>query len=696
MKLKDCLNLIFKVILCLCVTNETWAIESISLTQESKLITPEVYIYNSTADTASASTIWKQKEYFERNNNPTIPGYLFNENTSIWVRIQLKNPEYQREFRILIENSNLDLIEEYRIVEDEPIWVSTQGQIFPFEFRKIDNPEFIYNLEVAQKEMVTLLFKLKNNESQSIPIWIGSKDSISAKTNKKSLFYGFFGGIFLVMFLYNTILYFSTKYKIYAFYSVYVFFIGLGLFTWTGYSFKFIWPNATWFSQRAFIFFLSLVAISAVLFTQKYLNTKKKSPSFHKGLNVFMMAYIIVIFVNIFSIPIAQILVNVLGVSVLYILVYAIYLSYKGSSEARIYLVAWSFYLLGVLVYFFREFNFIPHNHFSFHMVHYGSAVEVVLLSLALANRINILKREKRQITEHQNALLEEKVEERTNELELALQDLRLTQSQLVEAEKMASLGQLTAGVAHEINNPINFISSNIKPLELDLKDIYSIILEIEKTAGSNPTNLSAEIKEIKEKYNFQFTVEEIEALINGIKQGAERTTEIVHGLKTFSSLNQSDFKIGNIHHGLEATLMILKSKTKGIILNKIYGDLKDINTLHGQLNQVFMNILDNAIYACSQKAYAENENPEIKIKTLQDEEITSVIISDNGVGMSKQIMDRIYEPFFTNKPVGSGSGLGMSIVHGILQKINADLKIHSQEGFGTELVINLKNKAKL
>jgi ligand-binding sensor domain-containing protein/signal transduction histidine kinase len=287
---------------------------------------------------------------------------------------------------------------------------------------------------------------------------------------------------------------------------------------------------------------------------------------------------------------------------------------------------------------------------------------------------------------------LEHKVAERTKEvlmqkeeLEVALENLKSTQNQLIESEKMASLGQLTAGVAHEINNPINFVSANIKPLKRDIEDIIKILFEYERIVKQKSLEKNfIEINKLKESLDYVFLLEEIDNLLKGIGEGAVRTAEIVRGLRNFSRLDENELKLADINEGLESTLLILKNKFKNRIqIRKTFSDIPQIYCYPGKLNQVFMNILNNAMQAIPETGI-------IEIKTYSENGEVAVSIRDNGVGMPGEVKKRIFEPFYTTKEVGRGTGLGLSISYGIIEKHHGTISVHSKEGEGTEFIIRL------
>ena len=279
-------------------------------------------------------------------------------------------------------------------------------------------------------------------------------------------------------------------------------------------------------------------------------------------------------------------------------------------------------------------------------------------------------------------------------ELNSALESLKGAQSQLVHSEKMASLGQLTAGIAHEINNPINFISSGMNSLKMSIESMKEILFEYERIdEGEDPKEVLEDIKELKEDHEYDELMDELGELINDINYGVSRTIEIVKGLRVFSRLDEEEVKAANINENIDATLTLLRNKTKNRIkISKFYDEkMKDIECYPGQLNQVFMNILNNGIQAIPE----ERKDGEITIYTEEEKDQVVVRLKDNGVGIPEDIKNRIWEPFFTTKPVGVGTGLGMSITYGIVEKHNGTIDLISEVGKGTEFVITLPKNIK-
>lgn len=296
---------------------------------------------------------------------------------------------------------------------------------------------------------------------------------------------------------------------------------------------------------------------------------------------------------------------------------------------------------------------------------------------------------------------LEQQVEQRTAELSQALQQLQSSQMQLIQSEKMSALGNLVAGVAHEINNPIGFVSGNLNHLENYLKDLLHLI-ELYQHHYTQPV---ATIQSAIEDMDLDYMRADAPKLIHSTQEGMRRLKHISTSLRTFSRAD-SDLPVSlNLHEGLDSTLLILKHRLKskdsypGIEVIREYGALPEVECYAGQLNQVFMNLLANAIDALEEsnagRSLAELQaNPnKITIQTeLSDDQQFAVIrIQDNGVGMTNVVRQKIFNHLFTTKEVGKGTGLGLAIAHQIVvEKHGGTIEVTSAPGEGTEFIIRL------
>ena len=293
---------------------------------------------------------------------------------------------------------------------------------------------------------------------------------------------------------------------------------------------------------------------------------------------------------------------------------------------------------------------------------------------------------------------LEDKVAQRTQELnqknvhlKKTLTQLKKTQVQLIQSEKMSSLGQMVAGIAHEINNPVNFIYANLGYTDGYTKDLLHLVKLYQEYC---PEDIE-EIEDFLEEMDFEFLVKDLPNLVQSMREGANRIATIVKSLRNFSRLDESELKSVDIHDGIENTLLILQNRLKAksdrsaITVVKNYTKLPQVECYASELNQVFLQIFTNAIDALEE---AGREEPQISISTLVvPQNSISIEITDNGVGMTPEVIEKLFDPFFTTKPVGKGTGMGMSIGYQIVvDKHKGSLKCNSNVGEGTQLIITI------
>jgi len=317
-------------------------------------------------------------------------------------------------------------------------------------------------------------------------------------------------------------------------------------------------------------------------------------------------------------------------------------------------------------------------NHLEAILKERTEEIQQILEELAVTNEVLVTTNEMQQTTNRE-------LEKQKHILEQTIEKLQNTQSQLVQSEKMASLGVLTSGIAHEINNPVNFISSSIQGLKITLAALLQLINEYEKITSENAGAKLREIHNLKAEIEFDYLIEGINTLTNNMLTGVNRTTEIIKGLRAFSRLDDDVLILTDIHENLDSTLILVFAQYKDRIeLHKNYGNIPKIYCFPSQLNQVFMNILSNAVQSIEGKGT-------INIKTYKSDNNTiSISITDTGCGISEEIQSKIFEPFFTTKEVGKGTGLGLSISYGIIEKHNGKIQFNSKLEHGTEFVITL------
>lgn len=638
----------------------------------------------------------------------------FDNGKSAYVHIKIPDAASKGDYTILLNYALIDTLRLYHKKTNGEIVLAVEtGQAFKFNTRLFASSDFVFPIDPAVSDYY---FEVYSHKPLVLPFQLVQRQELTERLSRNDFLFGIYAGIIMVMFLYNLVIYFLTRDRSYLFYILYLLTLGLAQAALFGYSDRYLIGWAPYLNKIFAVLSGALVGIASIFFINNFLRLKTKAPKFRKLLLLVIPLDLIAITLLLLGYEaFAYKMVNMVALTGSIIaIIAAVKLAQSGYKPANFFLLAWSVFLVSVVIFALKDFDIVPYNPVFRRSMLFGSSIEVVLLSVALADRINQLRREKEfsqaralemareneRIIKEQNIELEKRVEVRTmelqeanEELQVTLDNLKETQTQLVDAEKMASLGQLTAGIAHEINNPINFITSNIKPLKLDLSEVYTIIENFAALPeGCSPDQVKA-AQESLEEYDYEFLKEEIESLVGGISDGAIRTSEIVLGLRNFSRLDEDVVKKANLNEGLDSTMVLLRNKTKGMVdILRVYDEqLMDIECFPGKLNQAFMNILNNAVYAVNAKQYQEGEKPQIILKTSSvDTQNVAVHLIDNGIGMDEQTKKKLYEPFFTTKDVGEGTGLGMSIVFKIIDKHGGRIEVNSELGKGTEFVLFL------
>ncbi len=570
--------------------------------------------------------------------------------------------------------------------------------------------------------------------------------------NDRNLVQGFFQGILWIMILYNLSIFISVRDKTYLFYAFYMISLSVFFFFYYEFNSEFFFGEFPEINPYASFGFSNLITIFYILFMRRFLQIKELLPKWDLALliwvavrGIFLVIGLITFMGNKDNNFYADSIVNIFfTIEVIFNFFVLVVLFLTGNRLAK-YFIGGSFCLyFGLLLSIFGWENLLVDYGIiglqSAYFLQLGVVSELFVFSVGLGYRIRLIENEKRETQEwliyqlkvneklqnKVNKELERKVNERTaeiaqqteeiraqsenlkeanyqiteqkekiekafEELHKTYEQLKRTQSNLVESEKMASLGQLTAGIAHEINNPINFVSANIRPLKMDFMEIKGLIKKMDKLDGNGGIASGiAELKNYKQDIDIWYLIDEIDQLLNGIEIGASRTTQIIKGLRSFSRLDESNWKLADIHEGLENTLLLLNSMLKDkIALVKNYDkELPLVECYPGKLNQVFMNIIVNAIQAIN--ANTSHESPCISITSKREGEFVKIHIKDTGSGMEEKVISKIFEPFYTTKPIGEGTGLGLSISYGIIEQHNGKILVSSKKNYGTEISILL------
>ncbi|KJS04851.1 MAG: hypothetical protein VR77_09915 [Flavobacteriales bacterium BRH_c54] len=664
--------------------------ENIIIDNENNLINigGDVEIYEDKTNNLSFEEVISKE--FTPSKSP-VPNLGISK-SNFWIKIPITNKTESEHLILELSLAIIDHIEFYYYTDDNQINVIKTGDAYPFEKREYKDPHYLFDLNIPTGETKTYYLNVRSNEALQLPLKVGTIINVYDQIKNRDLLSGIYFGIMLVMILYNLFIYFSVRDKSYLYYVVYIICILLTQTSLQGYTFQYLWPNSALITKFSLIFLPSLSGITGMFFMNVFLQTKEFSKRLYNIAFIFVIPYLIayvIAFMGELGISQAVIQLNSTIIS-LYMLIIPIIIYRRGFKPAKYFIAAWSVFLLGVFVFVLKDMEVLPFNNLTRYTMQIGSAIETILLSFALANRISIIRKENEHLIKEQNIILEQKVKERTAELNKAIEDLKQAQSQLVESEKMASLGQLTAGIAHEINNPINFVSSNVFPLKQDIEDLKSILNKYaEITESADLKSKLNEINQLKNELDYEILLEELDTIIHGIEDGAKRTAEIVSGLRNFSRLDESEFQSANVNDCISTTLKIIQPKLVDIKIITELENIPPIDCYPGKLNQFFLNTIDNAIYAVN-AVKKPNHKGKIEITTTLKNDHIIVTLKDNGIGMDENTKNKIFDPFFTTKDVGEGTGLGMSIAHGILEMHHAKIEIESEIDKGTQIKIFL------
>lgn len=624
---------------------------------------------------------------------------------AVWLRTRVRNSTDLERFHLCIDYADLDRVSVFVVYDGVPVPAGSKGQSVPLHERSGHDPEFVFQVRIAPGSEATLLIRLESDKQIQLPVLLRSPDELISVRSGRNLTIGIYAGVMLVLALYNLFLLLSIRDRSYLFYVLYLVavlatqlaFLGVGPF--------YLWAGNVWWSSHSTLILTLVTATLGMEFARNFINTRRYAPGLHRISVLFYVVFALCILAQQSGLPrIAyQAAQGLSGLSAVFTLTMAVVALRRGSRQALFFLLAWAVFLSAVVVFVLKDVGILPYNELTIHAMPVGSAIEGVLLSFGLADRINILRREKvrsqaealamaqenERIIREQNAMLESKVQERTRELQASNDHLKRTQSQLVNAEKMASLGQLTAGIAHEINNPVNFIASNIPPLRRDLADVLEVLQGYRSLDRDEVRPAVSALRAREAELDLDGSIAELGDIVRSIEEGAERTAEIVRGLRNFSRLDEDDLKLADLNEGLRSTLTVLTNQLRETAdLRLEFGELPAVECHPGKLNQVFMNILNNAVQAIA--SCKDRRRGTITVRTARIDDRVHIAIADDGPGMTEAVLAKVFDPFFTTKDVGEGTGLGLSIAYSIVEKHGGRITVESLPGAGTTFHITL------
>ncbi|HEX4869897.1 MAG TPA: 7TM diverse intracellular signaling domain-containing protein [Moraxellaceae bacterium] len=634
-----------------------------------------------------------------------VPNFSFSR-SHFWFRLRIHWAEpVETVYRIWQQYPLTDHFTLYRPDGRGGYTATEVGDQQPFAHRELPTRAFGFTLLPRAGQTEDYYLELHGAGTIVLDLNLTSHATALASTETRHLLYGLYYGAILALLLYNLMLYASLREGVYLWYTLYVAGLGMSFFDVNGLAFRYFWPDFTWMNT-GFLMFTFLSLLAQLQFTRRFLTLQREWPA----LDRVMLVAVGICALGIAVVPLAPAALlypasqQVAALAALLCIVAGAGLWLRGYRPARYFTLASGFYIIGILVYVLQNFGWLGTSDFTSHAVQIGSSFELVLYSLALADRIRLMRIEKRQMEQQAhrqlleyNRSLEHSVQARTQDLLATLRTVSekheamvAMQQQLVQAEKMSSLGTLVAGVAHEINNPANFTRLAADNVGRDVQRLREFLLGL-SDGDSDP----ALIAELNERFA------RIEAQLALVHDGADRLALIVRDLQSFSRVGDSEAQVAAPDDGLEATLNLVRAQ---------YGDRIAISLTRANpdargpchpaaLNQVFMNLAVNACQAILEKAARADarERPagRLHIATRLDAHGDWIAeFHDDGVGMDAATQGRIFEPFFTTKEVGTGTGLGLSVSYGIVRRHGGDIQVSSAPGEGSRFVVRLPLRA--
>jgi len=640
--------------------------------------------------------------------------------SSFWLKFEISNITNDSNLNLILEQPNLDEVELYILSPNNNEYqLIRKGEFEAFHHKNYQHPNYIFDISIPENESRAYLLKIKSNEQIFLPLFISSVKSTIEYISKQDTLFSFYAGIILVMLLYNIFIYFTVRDNSYLYYAFYILFILLTQIALKGYHFKYLMPDFPEWANKSVTLFPSIVGIAAIEFIKNFLRTKEKVPLLNKVATLLEGVFLISIVLLFLDHPTKSF--QIMQTSTMLLSVYALYVGFKlvklGYRPAKFFLLAWSILCVGAFIYVLKDYGILPYNNFTNYTLPAGSAIEVVLLSFALADRINILKAEKEEAQAREleaqkdkEDALEKKAEELQDEvniatfklklknqrLETAYRQLELAKSELIQKEKISALMLMAAGTSHEFNNANTTIQLAFDVIDINTKfhkEYIDKLHEILPEAKNIEPQLE-DLEDYKEEIKYEFISKDIQDAMRKAQNGLEKLAVNTKKLKDFSKIDNEGWIYADINQDL-LDLSDLWNSNLGAIqlklnLNKYIPRL----LCNGQMvNDCFKSILQNAIEAIKEKDIPEKEGL-ITIATNVFEGSVVISFTDNGIGMSEEISSRAFDFFFTTKGVKK-TGTSLTIVKTTLITHNGHVEMDTKinEGTTIRLIIPVKTK---
>ena len=605
-------------------------------------------------------------------------------NSAYWLRLKLENPSAQQLEQMLeIANARLAFVDFYRFASGLPDVVVNTGYFRPFADRAYSHRFFVFPVVMAAQSEQTLYFRLEA-PSIEVPATLWSRDAYPSHHVRDQMLQATYFGMVAAMVLFNLLLWGSLRDRSYALYIVFVLGNALSQAALTGIGIQYFWGDLPHWSMISYAVGAHFTAVFLVVFFRHMVDTAHVLPRFDKVLKAVVVVNALMgVIASFFYRP--QLSLMLIALTTVVILVVALQGSIKGLRPARIFLLAFFALLITGLIAVLRQIGMLPSNAYTASPVQIGSAIQMILLAYSLADRFHVIRAEKekaqsetlraeRRVIEtlrESERVLEARVDERTNELSATVTRLQQTQRELVEAEKLASLGALVAGVAHELNTPIGNALTAATTLEVDATRFHSNLVD-GQIRRSVLTQFADQCKGIAEL--IVRSCQKAATLVSSFKQVAvDQTSE---HRRSFDLLAVVEDNVVSLRPSLRAATWAIEVEVPAGITADSYP---------GPLGQILTNLIQNAAV----HAFEGRASGLLRLSASVTAGTVRMVISDNGEGMSASTLAHIFEPFYTTKLGKGGSGLGLAICRNMATGIlGGQLTATSEQGVGSNFVL--------
>jgi two-component system NtrC family sensor kinase len=619
--------------------------------------------------------------------------------SAYWIRFSIRN-QSPGDVWLFSPYSGFHEYNVYQVSGDSIVNGFINGALQLFENRPVRINVSVFPLKIPPATEQQVYIYIRYAYAPTYNLYLAEPVVLARYLHRADLISGAYLGLFLLILFYNLVIYFYLRDRSNLIYSAWITVNALAVFAYHGLTFEFLWPHMPWLNTYVDVFtstaVLLQIALNFSLFQLRATSRFFTRTSYIVGFLAFLciFSHLAGRADAVYPVSDAGTIILINGINTLAL---SVFMVRRGARYAFYYLLGNLLFFLSMVLVILSSFGVVKMNIVSeMTMIYFGSAVEILFFALTLVSKVRTLKadrekserenfqllREREQMVRKQNETLEKLVGERTAALSESLKELKETQSQLVQREKMASLGELTAGIAHEIQNPLNFVS-NFSEVNAEL--IEEMKQELQCGHVEQANDVADDIKDNNEKIKHHGR--RADAIIKGMLEHSRSTGEGKKELTNINALVEQYLRLA--HQGFRA-----KDKSFLAAIHTDYDNrIGDVSIAPHEIGRVLLNICNNAFYAVTQKKNLLNGayEPAVSVSTKKLDGKIQICIRDNGIGISQKILDKIFQPFFTTKPTGQGTGLGLSLSYDIITKgHNGELKIKTEEGQYAEFIINL------